>query len=117
MACTIDVECYRTAGPVPEPGRTPLHGGTTGPGGRIPVPRLDRDDDGHRPGSARPHALNPRDREVLRHLAAGRSTAQIAAALSVSANTARTRIRRVSAKLAVTGRVEVVGAARSLGLV
>jgi len=81
MACTIDVECYRTAGPV------------------------------------MPLALNRRDREVLRQLAAGRSTAQIAAALSVSANTARTRIRRLSAKLAVRDRGEVVTAARGLGLV
>lgn len=58
-----------------------------------------------------------RDREVLRQLADGRSTRQIAAALSVTTNTARTRIRRVEAKLAVTGRPEVVRAARHHGLV
>ena len=84
--------------------------GTTGQGWPIPVPRADGT---HGWGPA----LNPRDREVLRQLAAGRSTAQIARALSVSSNTARTRIRRISAKLAVTGRHDVVDTARVLGLV
>jgi DNA-binding CsgD family transcriptional regulator len=79
---------------------------------RIPVPRADGT---HEPSRA--PALNPRDREVLRQLAAGGSTAQIARALSVSSNTARTRIRRISAKLAVTGRHDVVDTARVLGLV
>jgi DNA-binding CsgD family transcriptional regulator len=60
--------------------------------------------------------LNDRDRELVRHLAQGRSTAQIAAAMSVSTNTARTRIRRVEGKLAVSGRHEVVRAARMHGI-
>jgi DNA-binding NarL/FixJ family response regulator len=70
--------------------------------------------------SVRPHplrTLNPRDVEVLRLLAAGRSTGQIAAALSVSSNTARTRIRRVGRKLDVSERSAAVRAAGDLGLV
>jgi len=61
--------------------------------------------------------LTDRDRELLALLAHGRSTAQIARAMSVSTNTARTRIRRVSSKLAVDGRHEVVQVARELDLV
>jgi DNA-binding CsgD family transcriptional regulator len=64
----------------------------------------------------RASALNPRDVEVLRCLADGRSTAQIAAILAVSRNTARTRIHRVKAKLDATGREAAVRAARDLGV-
>jgi DNA-binding CsgD family transcriptional regulator len=60
--------------------------------------------------------LNPRDIEVLRCLAEGNSTARIAAVLSVSSNTARTRIRRVQGKLDVTGRKAAVWAAQDLGV-
>ena len=60
--------------------------------------------------------LTPRDVLVLRGLADGRSTAQIAASLSVSGNTARTRIRRVESKLHVAGRSAAVRAARDLGV-
>ena len=61
--------------------------------------------------------LNSRDLELLRHLADGRSTAQIAAAMSVTGNTTRTRIRRVQRKLVVGRREQVVAAARQLGVV
>ncbi|MGY1742983.1 MULTISPECIES: response regulator transcription factor [unclassified Blastococcus] len=61
-------------------------------------------------------ALTRGDRDVLAALAAGRSTAEIAALLSVSRNTARTRIRRVRAKLDVGGREAAVRAARDLGV-
>jgi len=60
--------------------------------------------------------LNPRDLEVLGHLAEGRSTARIASALSVSGNTARTRIRRVQRKLGVSDREAAVRAAQHLGV-
>jgi LuxR family maltose regulon positive regulatory protein len=60
--------------------------------------------------------LNPRDLEVLGHLAEGRSTAGIASALSVSGNTARTLIRRVQRKLDAPDRAAAVRAARDLGL-
>jgi DNA-binding CsgD family transcriptional regulator len=61
-------------------------------------------------------ALSGRDIDVLRHLADGRSTAQIAAILTVSGNTARTKIRRVQGKLDVTDRAAAVRAAQDLGV-
>jgi DNA-binding CsgD family transcriptional regulator len=67
------------------------------------------------PGGA--PGLNERDLELLRHLADGRSTPQIAAAMSVTSNTARTRLRRVQRKLAASGRGQVVEAARELGVI
>ncbi|MGY1592441.1 response regulator transcription factor [Geodermatophilus sp. SYSU D00965] len=74
-----------------------------------------------RPGGARPAdgvaVLTDRDVELLRHLAEGRSTAQIAAAMAVTSNTARTRIRRVRGKLAAAGRPQVVAAARGRGVI
>jgi DNA-binding CsgD family transcriptional regulator len=60
--------------------------------------------------------LNARDVELLRHLAAGRSTSQIAAAMAVSGNTVRTRIHRVTAKLDVNTRANAVTAAEVRGL-
>ena len=62
-------------------------------------------------------SLNERDLELLRHLADGRSTGQIAAAMSVTSNTTRTRIRRVQRKLDLAQRVQVVAAARRFGVV
>jgi DNA-binding CsgD family transcriptional regulator len=70
-----------------------------------------------RPAAEHAVALNPRDLELLRHLAAGRSTAQTAAAMSLTANTVRTRIRRVQDKLAATDRRDAVRAAREYGIV
>lgn len=61
-------------------------------------------------------SLTRRDLEVLHHLAAGRSTAAIAAAMSVSTNTVRTRIHRLQNKLGGLGRDQVVPRARTLGL-
>lgn len=58
--------------------------------------------------------LTERDVILLRCLAAGGSTAQIAAALSVSSNTVRTRVRRVQGKLGVGTRGELASAARVL---
>ena len=61
--------------------------------------------------------LTDRDVELLRYMAEGRSTSQIAAAMSVTSNTARTRIRRVQGKLAAPGRGQVVAAARERGVI
>jgi DNA-binding CsgD family transcriptional regulator len=61
-------------------------------------------------------ALTERDVVLLRCLAAGDSTAQIAVALSVSTNTARTRIRRVQGKLGVATRSKLASAAQALDL-
>jgi DNA-binding CsgD family transcriptional regulator len=61
-------------------------------------------------------ALTERDVVLLRCLATGGSTAQIAVALSVSSNTVRTRIRRVQGKLGVSTRSQLLHAARALDL-
>ena len=61
-------------------------------------------------------ALSGRDIEVLRWLADGRSTAQIAEILTVTGNTARTKIRRVQGKLDVSDRAAAVRAAQDLGV-
>ena len=60
--------------------------------------------------------FSPRDIDVLRLLVEGRSTGQIAASLSISSNTVRTRIRRVQGKLQVRDRAAAVRAAGELGL-
>jgi DNA-binding CsgD family transcriptional regulator len=83
----------------------------TGPGS---VVRAVPPGDGVRPDS-RP-GLNDRDLRVLRCLAEGNSTAQIAAVLCVSRNTVRTRIRRIQAKLGVADRAATVRAAHHLGV-
>jgi DNA-binding CsgD family transcriptional regulator len=71
------------------------------------------------PDRARPNGtpvLSGRELETLRQLAQGRSTAQIAAAMSISPNTVRTRIRHLRGKLDVAARRQVVPRARDLGL-
>jgi DNA-binding NarL/FixJ family response regulator len=60
--------------------------------------------------------FGPRDVAVLRLLADGRSTGEIAARLSVSSNTARTNIRRVQKKLDVRDRATAVRSAADLGV-
>jgi DNA-binding CsgD family transcriptional regulator len=62
-------------------------------------------------------ALNQRDLELLRHLAAAMSTAAVAAAMSISTNTVRTRIRRLARKLSVVGRAQVAERAYQLGII
>lgn len=61
-------------------------------------------------------SLTGRDLEALHLLAAGRSTAGIAAAMSISTNTVRTRIHRLQNKLGAPARDQVVPRARALGL-
>jgi DNA-binding CsgD family transcriptional regulator len=124
MACTIH-ETDSAAEPLSGfgTGRSRLDDrGNAGPGSPMPAPRTAEDPTSAEkrpvpPPAGRPAGLlTDRDRELVGHLAGGRSTAQIAAAMSVSGNTARTRIRRISGKLAVTGRNELVSAARARGL-
>ena len=67
-------------------------------------------------GEAATTRLSARDLELLGHLTAGKSTAQAAAAMSVSSNTVRTRLRRVQFKLDVAGRDQVVRRIRELGI-
>jgi DNA-binding CsgD family transcriptional regulator len=61
-------------------------------------------------------SLTGRDLEALHHLAAGRSTAAIAASMSVSTNTVRTRVHRLQNKLGAPTRDQVVPRARTLGV-
>jgi DNA-binding NarL/FixJ family response regulator len=65
------------------------------------------------PGQA---ALSPREREVLRLVAAGATNREIADALDVGAETVKTLLARVFAKLGVRRRAEAVSAAHQRGL-
>lgn len=61
--------------------------------------------------------LTPREREVLEHLAEGRTHLQIAPELGISPDTVQTHIRNLLGKLAVSSRLEAVVKALRLGLV
>jgi DNA-binding CsgD family transcriptional regulator len=61
--------------------------------------------------------LTGREREVLLLLAAGRSNAEIAQALFISAKTASVHVSNILAKLGVSGRVEAAAVAHRLGFV
>jgi PAS domain S-box-containing protein len=60
--------------------------------------------------------LTPRQGEVLRHLAAGCSTTQIAEHMGLSVETVRNHIRAVLRKLGAHSRLGAVANARKLGL-
>jgi DNA-binding NarL/FixJ family response regulator len=65
------------------------------------------------PGRA---ALSPREREVLRLLAAGNTNRQVADQLEVSAETVKTLVSRTFTKLGVRRRAEAVATAQRMGL-
>ncbi len=65
------------------------------------------------PGRA---ALSPREREVLRLVAAGSTNKEIAATLQVGDETVKTLLARAFAKLGVRRRAEAVAAAHQRGL-
>jgi DNA-binding CsgD family transcriptional regulator len=60
--------------------------------------------------------ISPRELAVLRHLAAGHSNKEIAAALNVSPNTVKTHVARLLEKLDARRRTEAIARARELGL-
>lgn len=60
--------------------------------------------------------LTPREEDVLRLVAAGRSNRQIAAALYISPKTASVHVSNILAKLGVSGRVEAAALAHRLRL-
>ena len=60
-------------------------------------------------------ALTPREEEVLRLLAEGLSTKEIARALRLSPETVRSHLESLYAKLEARNRVEALSRARSLG--
>jgi DNA-binding NarL/FixJ family response regulator len=61
--------------------------------------------------------LTPRQAEVLRYLAHGSSTDQIASELRLSKETVRNHIRALLKKLGAHTRLEAVAKARAAGLV
>jgi len=67
------------------------------------------------PGAAAP-GLTPRELEVLRLVAAGRSNGQIAETLFISRKTASVHVSNILAKLGVHTRTEAAAAAHRLGL-
>ncbi len=62
-------------------------------------------------------SLTPREKEVLRLMAEGRSSRDIAARLGISYTTVRTHIRSLGSKLGVHSKLEAIVKARELGLI
>jgi DNA-binding NarL/FixJ family response regulator len=95
-----------TAGSGTSPGAEP---GGAQPGGASPG--------GAQPGGADgTEGLTPREAEVLAHIAAGESNAEIAAALFVSEATVKTHINHLFSKTGVRDRAQLVGYAFRNGL-
>ena len=63
------------------------------------------------------HGLSARELEVLNHLGRGLSNDDLGRVLSVSAETIKSHLKSVFAKLSVTGRTEAVARAYELGLI
>ena len=68
-------------------------------------------------GDSRRHDLTPRELEVLRLLATGRSDGQIAEELFISKKTAAVHVGNIKGKLGASSRVEIVTIALRTGLV
>jgi DNA-binding NarL/FixJ family response regulator len=61
--------------------------------------------------------LTPREREVLRHVALGRSNKDVAAALDIGEETVKTHVRHVLAKLGAENRAQAAVRALARGVV
>ena len=70
-----------------------------------------------RPGAVNNELLTPRETDVLRKLAEGQSTEQIANELFVSVNTVRNHVNNIIRKLHVHSRLEAVSYAIKTGLI
>jgi DNA-binding NarL/FixJ family response regulator len=62
------------------------------------------------------HRLTPRETEILRDLAAGETTTQVAKHLGISALTVQSHVKSILAKLGVHSKIEAVTVAWRLGL-
>jgi DNA-binding NarL/FixJ family response regulator len=97
-----------------------LSGGDRLGGGAVPGP-AGTGPAGTGPGAADaaepPEGLTPREAEVLAHIAAGESNAEIAAALFVSEATVKTHINHIFSKTGLRDRAQLVGYAFRHGLV
>lgn len=67
-------------------------------------------------GAATPFGLSSREVHILRRLADGLTTDELAADLTISVATARTHLRNIYAKMNVHQRSEAIGAARTAGI-
>ena len=63
-----------------------------------------------------PHTVTPRQREILRLIAAGRTSAEIAEELGLSVFTVRNYVERAFSRLGVYSRAGAVGLALREGL-
>ena len=63
-----------------------------------------------------PALLSPRELDVLRLMAEGRTNQEIADALVVSLNTVKTHVKNIHSRLEATNRTQAVARARELGL-
>jgi DNA-binding CsgD family transcriptional regulator len=60
--------------------------------------------------------LTPREEEVLRRIAAGQHTRQMASEMDIAVSTLRTYVKNVSAKLGVRSRLEAAAIANQANL-
>ena len=67
--------------------------------------------------AAPPSLLTGTETEILRLLAAGHKTPQIARLMNRNLNTVRTHIRNASVKLEAHGRLDLLARARRLGII
>jgi len=107
---------------------TAQRAGQVTPAGAIPVDYFDRLALAFRPGSAYPvsrptaavatvaEPLSPRELEVLRLLATGKSNQQIADELVVVPDTVKKHVGHILGKLGAANRTQAVARARALGL-
>jgi DNA-binding CsgD family transcriptional regulator len=61
--------------------------------------------------------ISPRELDVLKEIAAGRSNKEIAAQLNVSPNTVKTHVAQLFEKLGAKRRTDAIAKARELGIV
>jgi DNA-binding NarL/FixJ family response regulator len=81
------------------------------------APHLPDPSTGRSPADERLNQLTDREREVLVHVARGRSNAEIAAGLTLSETTVKAHVGRILSKLGLRDRVQIVVYAYEAGVV